>query len=393
MSRHYGNWLLKWCELFKDTEVPESFAVWAGIWTISAVLQDHVALARGGGSLYPNMYIMLIGPPRGGKSYPSSIALEQFIEPNAIETWAGNMSPSFMTKYLDAIALKAAATALPGVLPRPALTFYSDELALTLGSSQQAGDVLRILTQLYDFRFDYGTHAHGVLRTGRPLLNWLACTTVRWLRRSIPPDLIDSGFCARLIAQVEPLRDVIVPELPPIDPVVKQQLLDDLAAIAALTGRYKLTQDAQFEYNKWYIENRQRRIALDDEIIQNIYGREDEHVLKVAICLMASVGDSFDVLPSAITSAITLVEGARQSNIELFRGIAAGDKMLDLKMYLQGKILSTNGPVSHSQLQRSTNKVIPDATMFKQIIESLIEEQMIERVPGAGKGQHYRKKA
>lgn len=387
MSRYYNNWLLEWSKLFVGTEVPETYTIWTGLWTIAAVLQDHVALQRGGHMMYPNMYILLIGPPRGGKSYTGKIALESMIEPLGVETWAGSMSASFLAKYLDGIALRLS---LQSVNAKPCLTFYSDELALTVGSGEAAAEVLRIMTQLYDFRFDYGTHKHGAIHTQRPLINWLACATMRWLRRSVPGDLVDSGFVARLIAQVDTLSDAIVPELPELDKERVQRLQADLVNIALLSGTYELSPEASEAFKDWYIPAATQRRALRDEIAQGIYGREDEQILKVALCLTAACGEDTLVSASAIRSASILVDRARKSNVEMFRALAVGDKMLELKMYLSSKITAAGGPVGHTDLQRATHSVIPDANTYNEIIKTLLEEQIIEAVSGPRRGQYYR---
>jgi hypothetical protein len=391
MVRNYANWLAEWTSLFVDTEVHATYAIWTGIWTIASVLRANVSIARGSGFMDPHMYVFLIGPGSSGKSYSSGISIRLMRELGFIDIYSGEMSKSYMTKYLRDLALKqSVSNGLATV--RPMLTFYNDELGLALGTGEKSYDMLRLMTTLYDSDFDYGTHAHQLIHVEKPVLNWLACTTIPWLRRSLPRDLIDSGFVARVIAQNEYLSDKIVPILPRMDNDKLLRLQADLASISLLNHEYTIAPDAIEVHAAWYTETRTERRSITDVILQSIYGREDEYVFKVAMCLMASAGDSPVINKTAINNAIRLVMRARKSNIELFRSLATGDKTLELKEYIKSKILSSNEPVNHSKLRHDTSYMVPDGKIFASILLTLREEEIIEITKGDTRGIYYQRK-
>lgn len=317
------SWLTEWMLYYSKTEVPQNYALWSGIWAINCMLMDKVYVSRGTSKLYPNGYIFLVGPGAGGKSTPSRQAAKLIKETNLVDLYAGEMSKSYMVKYLDGLVTKQSIINMTPNLPaRARLALYSDELAITVGSGPQADDFLRLMTILYDFSFQYGTHTHGSLAVQEPIINWLALATLPWLRRSIPPDLVDSGFVARIIAAVEPLSQEIVPKMPQMDPKLRFELLHDLMQIFILEGEYIFSPAAAQYHEEWYVRNKQNRLAISDEITQGIHGREDEQALSVAMSLMAASGDSMEITKRALENAIELVTRARMSNAQIFRALA-----------------------------------------------------------------------
>ena len=107
-QRHYNNWLKEWCGLFQDTEVSEIYAMWSGIWTISAALQDNVAKQWGGSFLYPHMYIWLIGPPASGKSTAAEIGYDMLKTLPMNDSFSGEITRSRLISRLLGIAQKRA---------------------------------------------------------------------------------------------------------------------------------------------------------------------------------------------------------------------------------------------------------------------------------------------
>src|SRR3990170_8200696 len=60
--REAGDWLSSYLEYTDNTEPPASYHLWTGISVISGVLQRKVWMEWGHELIYPNMYVVLIGP-------------------------------------------------------------------------------------------------------------------------------------------------------------------------------------------------------------------------------------------------------------------------------------------------------------------------------------------
>ena len=287
--------------------------------------------------MYPHMYIWLIGPPASGKSTAAEIGYDMLKTLPMNDSFSGEITRSRLISRLLGIAQKRA-LAKQGT-PRPCMALFSDELGITVGGGEQAADFLRLMTQLYSGVYQSDTHTHSTRNLEeKVVLSWLACTTLPWLRRSVPADLINSGTVARLIAVFGKLSTKVVPVFL-INHSVRQKLLEDLAlGISLLEGEYKLSPQAEQLHAQWYAQARRLRLGITDDITMGIYGREDEHVMKVAMCLSAAQSDSFAITEDILQQAITLVTEARLSSLEIFRRIAVGDKTIDMKEYILEKI-------------------------------------------------------
>src|SRR5687767_8997642 len=55
---------------------PGVFTRWAGIFTIAAALERKVWIRTNKGTLYPNMYVFVVGPPGAGKTLALELSRE-----------------------------------------------------------------------------------------------------------------------------------------------------------------------------------------------------------------------------------------------------------------------------------------------------------------------------
>src|SRR5271155_3237484 len=62
------NWISAYAAALDPiTEAPSAYVIWSAISVISAVLKKKVWVRRGTYKVYPNQYIVLVGPPGVGK--------------------------------------------------------------------------------------------------------------------------------------------------------------------------------------------------------------------------------------------------------------------------------------------------------------------------------------
>ena len=386
--RHYSNFLKAWTDLFANTEVPSNFAVWTGIWLVSSVLRDRVYLPWGARNIYPNLYVMLIGPSGGGKSYSSGLAIDRLKDLTLIDLYEGGHTKPELLDYLATLAqMQTAHHAKPKGLGAH-LAFYSDEFAMSVPEGQQGIEFLKAMTLLYDTGYSHGTRKSSIVSIDRPIISWLALSTVSWLEQALPANLVASGFVSRFIAVKEPLSHTITPVPPKIDQSDLARLTADLFSIAMLEQEYVVTEEALEQYEYWYTGARTERLAIGDEIYVNILGREWEQALKVSMILTACCSDKTEITTAFLDSACKLAMNARMSSLETFRTIATGDRESNIQEYLYQKIQS-EGLISHSLLLRNSSRVVRGAKMFNEVIDSLLEEESIERVRIQG-GRWYK---
>lgn len=366
-----NNFLRIWLRLYEHTGLPKTYALWTGLWVISSVLQDNVTFREGSSRLKPNLYVWLVGPTSSGKSESANPGIEILREIPLIELFQGRLTALYLLKFMRNAQQKRALNAANLVNPR--VSIYSDELAGTLGSGPVADDLMKALTALYGSRtYQYGSSAQDLIDIEEPVINWLACTAPSWMRRAIPRDMLESGFVARMICLYEPLtkRRVTGVDIEGS----KKELIAELVRISSLTGEFSISPAAQRIRDQWAESQFQARLKLD-EVTQAIYGKEEEHVLKVAMCLVAAGSNDLVITDTAFIHAANNVLDARASSVEILRSIAM-TPALELKLFLLDTI-DKHGPISHADLRKRVYRRIEDTWQFNKFANALIAEGMV----------------
>ena len=62
-DRRAGNWLNAYLEYTKESESPDNYHIWAGLSAIASVVRRNIWLDQGLYVLFPNMYVLFVGPP------------------------------------------------------------------------------------------------------------------------------------------------------------------------------------------------------------------------------------------------------------------------------------------------------------------------------------------
>ena len=77
--------LEKWRLYLRDFESPDLYIDWGFYFLISTCLQRRVWTSQGINAIYPNLFMLLVGPPACGKSRVVSM-ISDLIEDSALKT-------------------------------------------------------------------------------------------------------------------------------------------------------------------------------------------------------------------------------------------------------------------------------------------------------------------
>ena len=289
--RLLDDWLSAYADYTEEQESPSLFHFWVGTSVLSATLERRCWIHRGYYTLYPNLYVVLIGASaRVRKTSSINIGFDLYREsiPNGTIVSQKTTPEALISIFVEGFKEKGVSG---GVI-------VSDELGVFLGGQAKNIDLMQLLTKWYDCpkHFEY----HTIMR-GKELMNNVYCsmiagTTPQWLKDSLPPHAVGGGFTSRIIFvyQDKPEKLVPFPEITQEMEQLKLKLIHDLKIIARLQGQFKLTKKARDWYTDWYTE------VFKPETTPNVsldgyFGRKHDTLLKVAMCLSASKSSSLVV--------------------------------------------------------------------------------------------------
>ncbi|HDZ26670.1 hypothetical protein LCGC14_0650120 [marine sediment metagenome] len=267
-----------------NTEVPELFHLWSGISLVASCMGNNVWIEKfKGDRLYPNLYILLIGPSASGKG----IAINKAVKFADLETSIMNPFRMSGTKR-GSIQLLVRPRRFPDPFYHGSRIYMiSPELVNDIGSGPLADEWVRWMTAMFtetDTKCTDTTGIHGIQVLENPLINWLGGSTEEWMRKSISEDAITGGFFARTVVvpgEVNYEHRVHKPTVPWDFEEVRNHLSRRISYFCRIYGQMVLSPDAEQIDAQWY----NNRPAPTEESLSAIWNREHDIILKVAMVI------------------------------------------------------------------------------------------------------------
>lgn len=301
-------WLETLMSQTQDLESPKRYFYFAGLGVLSAVVKRNVWLDRGGAyKLYPNVYIMLIGPSGIKKGLPIKVAEKLVTDLNVTKVIAGRSSIQAIIENLGHQTMNK-----DGTVTKDATAFIvSGEFSQSILEDPQA---LTILTDLYDSQYK-DTHTN-LLKSGKSILrnvylSMLGASNETHLHAVIGQRDIMGGFIARTLMVSENKRNRKNSLVYRTENTVDYEGLSEyLKTISALKGEFQYYPGADEFYNDWYTE-----YEPDADDITGTANRFPDTVLKVAMLVSMSRGAdlllTIDDLQEAIAMCSTCMTNAQ----------------------------------------------------------------------------------
>lgn len=315
MPRLLTDWLSSYIDYASESEPPVSYHAWTGLSLIASVLQRRVWIDFGYTRIYPNMYIVLVGP--SGKTKKGTamrigrtllegvfgensnyIAGETLTREALIKLMQENIC-TFMTQESSETNtgnVKDKEKGIEKVNCQSPLTIFSEELSVFLGQNE-----LKFLSMLIDWYdssdlWKYKTKNSGSFEITGVCLNLLAATAPDWIAAMLPKEARNGGFASRVIfvVEFEKARTIPWPEITDEQRKLKKKLIHDLEEIQMISGAYVFDKKARDLYEDWYLKQEKTLqeghspLKSDNGQLTSYIERRATHIKKVAMNLTAS---------------------------------------------------------------------------------------------------------
>lgn len=385
MARELQDWLEAYLTYTDNSESPLSYHTWCGLSVIAGALQRRIYLKWGLGQvIYPNLYVVLIGPSgRTRKGVALGIAKDFLKQIKTIsiapESSSGRqamilaMKRSFIN-FQDPTDGK--------VKFHCAITAFSEELSVFLGQ----GDIayLSNLTDWYDSKDDweYETVGRGKDTLQGLCLNLMGGTAPDWIQSMIPPEAVGGGFTSRVIFVVEERKRKIVPEhfVTDAEKELQGKLVRDLERISKLAGAIEFTDEGKKLYTDWYVQQDTElslgRPVIDDTRFAGYCERRATHIRKLMMLCSASRGDDLTIRAEDFHRAKGLLEVVEVKMGKTFGGFgkARNSDVAELiKDYIQKMGITTR----KSLMQKFYRDIDP---MGMSVVEQSLREMGVIKV-------------
>jgi len=383
--RRLSDWLSGYLEYTDESEPPISYNTWVGISLISSALRRRTFFKWGFETIYPNMYIVLIGPSgkcrkgtamRMGYEVIKDIGVKIVSESVTREKLIRNMKES-VDNFADPQTKK--------IYFHCSMTCMSEELSVFLGQSDVK--FLADLTDWYDSKdkWTYDTKGSGTDTIQGVCFNLLGATAADWLVSILPQEAIGGGFTSRIIFVVEENKRKTLPK--PVftkkTALLIEALRADLEHISTFTGQFVMSPETEETYMAWYQE--QDRLAnagkpaINDPRFSGYCERRATHLRKLCMVFSASRGSDMLITPDDFARALEAMKSAEVKMVKVFSGLGSAKYSQVTEKVLT--YLSTRKRVARSELllnfyrdlDMETLKIIEETLSAMKVIKVFVD--------------------
>lgn len=333
----------------KEVETPRSWIYWAGLSAIAAITRNKVWIDKQYYKLYPNIYVIFLGPSGLTKGFPVNLAKELVNGVGTTKVITGRSSIEGIIKKL------AITTTLPG--SKGPITHNCGFINAGEFSSSlvRNSDALTILTDLYDGH--YHKEWETTLKNSElPSLKNVNVTLLGGINETHFNDLItekeiSGGFLARSIIIQERRKSRRNALLRKVDNTVifnPANHLPYLKELDKLEGQFNLTPDAIDEFEGWYNEFEPEK--MEDKT--GTANRVHDTILKVAMSVALSRRPELIIGKSDIIEAMDLCLGAALVSKKLTIGTGVSADSSQIKIVMQELLAAPKNKMSRTMLLR-----------------------------------------
>lgn len=372
-KRRLSDWIASYIHYIKDSsESPIEFHRWAAIGTVAGALQRRVYLRWGHSYIYPNQYIVLVGPSgTSRKGEPVEICGKMFKEVGLTVIGEDNTRESVIRDMRDAVTSFKNMTT-NNVQYQCAASTFAEELSVFTG--YQNAEWLATLTNWWDSRDEWkrGTKHQGRDELLGVCFNMVASTAPDWLPHILPREAVGGGFTSRVIFVVEPPSEKILDKPPMPSQSLRTALLHDLEAISSISGEFKLSKHAEEFYREWYKADRKLMLAglhpVKHPMLSGYLGRRATHARKIAMALSAARSNSLVIQSADMVEATQYLERIEERMPIVFRGLGKAKFAEETEVILE--MVKKRGKMRRSEIMRAMQSSL-SAFDLDQVLRSL----------------------
>jgi Protein of unknown function (DUF3987) len=386
MARRLRDWLEAFLTYTEYGEAPEHMCYWSGVSAIAGALQRRVYFDQSPNFIwYPNLYIILVGPP-GVVKKSSTADLGMSLLKQVPDIHFG---PSVTTWQALVTEFKESTEAFIDPVKRKhvemsSITVASSEFGnLIPANDRERREMIDMLTNLWDCKdFDKKTNKDGKVLVKNPSLNLIACTTPSWIGENFPSYMIGGGFVSRCIWVYadKKRRFIAYPRYEVEDASryeeLRNDLIHDLQQISDLCGEYVLTMEAYEWGREWYETHFVKDEAnLDDSNHKGNIDRKQAQIHKLAMVIMASRGDSFEITAKVLREAERQVTHLERSTTRIFSQMGKGKEANQSDRLVE--YVARHKEVTSSDAYEHVRAHFPKLETFEKVVQGLLRSRVL----------------
>ena len=323
-----ANFLQNFLTYAEGCETPELYDLWSALATLSSVVSRRVWINQGYYTIYPNLYVVLVGAPGGRKTTAMNMTKDMLREIGTVPFAATCMTKEALCRYMSTQCTKHHAVPNKPDQQKPytPITLCLTELSHFLGTNQ--AHMIDFLTTIYDQEvYDAKTKNKGDYIIPGPYLTVLACTTPTNITRYLKEDVISGGFSRRALFAFE--LDEGDPIAFPVVTPVAAKAWDDCVkwakTLEEVVGEFEWTPNATSWYKEWYDKLFHSMRDHTDLMTRGYYKSKHIQLLKVGMLVALSDSVSLKLTKEHLIISLELLDKLEINLSKVFEGMGRNE--------------------------------------------------------------------
>ena len=304
------------------------YHLWSGISTMASLLSRRVWVQQGFFTLYPNLYIILVGDPGSAKSHAMNYSRKLIREFAEITVAPDSITKEALTQFMAGTAKEPSPCrqnffneASGRIEEYCHVTIFSNEIVTLLGAEPIR--MIDFLTDIWDqASFTVKTKNQGTDVIVGPFINILGCMTPEKTSGLLKTQIISGGFSRRCIFVNSTARGkgIARPQFTPAQEAAFERLKTRALWLSRQCGQFTWHPDAEAWFDEWYEQKEAELLKQTDTALKDYYSTKDGLVLKVAMCVALSESDDLILTKGALVAALAMLDAAEVHLAKVFEG-------------------------------------------------------------------------
>jgi len=373
-------------------EAHPTYHAFCGLFSLSSIVSRRVWLNMDYFTIFPNLYIVLVGDAGNRKTSAMHSAERLLLEIGNIP-----LSAECVSKEQLIIDMVDQERSLDGLGEDPSTAnkkIYSPLIVCASELSEflqiSGAGMIGFLTDVFDKQTDYEhkTKNKGCRVIRGPFLNLIACTTPEWITNYLKADIISGGFSRRTIFVNESEKSGRIP-FPKITDEMRQCWLDAVSygrTLQTVKGPFTWHPATREYYSKWYTE-------LEIPKDANIKGYfETKHIQALKIAMLVALSEAPELVLKVhhFETALDILRLVEANLARVFQSMgknflnASSTKLLDILRASPVADIKVNGAIAKANViplkkLRTIMWQDLDEENFNKVLEHLMQTDRIQR--------------
>jgi hypothetical protein len=295
---------------------------YCGLVALSSIVSRRVWIDLGYFNIYPNLYVVLVGPAGNRKTTAMSTTKKLLRELQEIPFSAECQTKESLVRELSENTRNFKLSSDSALMVYHPMTICVTELSQFLGIN--SAHMVDFLVTVYDQDFyDVKTKNKGNDTIIGPYITLLACTTPSWITTYLRHDVISGGFSRRCIFvyETEKTDRIAFPKITPEMDIAWKDLLKRSRQLLKIGGPFTWDSDSKKWYENWYVNLK----IPQSEVMARFYESKHVQMLKMAMLIALSESDDLIMRIEYMETALAMLDLVEQNLERVFSGMGRNE--------------------------------------------------------------------